>query len=674
MTRWLVGDFETASACDLKIAGAWRYAQDPTTEIFCFNFQFNAEGEVYRWRPNVQDEADRVLREAVADPEVLFIAHNCGFEKAIWRSIMMPEFGFMDIPNKRWHDTMAVAAMKAMPLDLDMLTRVLGLSATKDAEGSNFTKKLSRPRRDGSLDRSPESLDRVYTYCDDDVLAQTEAHLTLGWLPPDERNTWLLDQRINERGVKLDMDYVRAAQSIVDQATVPLAREFNELTDGLKFTQTVKLRQWCTANGAELPNLQKETLDRVLGLAEDDGDDDSDFDPGAFYMDLPDNVRRALYIRQLIGSASVKKLVRMRGCVSLVDGRARGLLQYHGAGPGRWTGRLFQPQNFPRGTIKLGDEAPDPEVTVAAIMSGDAEFVQEMLGPPVEVVVQGLRHAIVAEDDRELLSGDFSGIQARVVLALAGQYDKVDLMASGADVYLNMAEQIYKPATPFNKHANMKERQVGKNSVLGLGFQMGWPKFKFKYAPNEADEFCQGVVKTYRTEWAPQVPKLWYALERAARETVWTGNPHEAYGVEYKMEGQWLTARVPTGGKIWYFNPQKVRKEMPWSTDEDPDVRPAWTYQVKKMGVWRTIDAYGGLLTENVVMRIECDLMIEAMFRCEQNGLPIVMTVHDEIVAEPLTGSADEVMLKQLMAASDKAKELRIPIQVDTWHGPRYKK
>jgi len=685
MIREVVLDFETASFVDLTESGAARYSEDASTEILCLNFQVNRTGPIYSWRPTYQDEdyretvAHRILADLVVDPDVIFIAHSAGFEKAIWRNIMVPVYGFAPIPGRRWHDTMAVAAMKAMPLDLDLLSRVLGLDVTKDMEGSSFTKKLSRPNRRGELDRSKPSLERVYDYCSVDIRSQTAVHARLGWLPPMERDIWLLDQRINERGVRLDLGYIRAAKSVVDRASEPLGHEFHRITGIPKFTQVQKLREWCAAEGVIVPDLQKETLARILNV-DIDGDLEDDDDPFSYRPTLPDHVRRALYIRQLVGSASIKKLDRMQSCVSL-DGRARGLLQYHGAGPGRWTGRLLQPQNFPRGTLKVDGEAPDPELLVNAIMTGDPDVVEMLFGPPVEAVVSGLRHTIVADQGRVLLSGDYAGIQARVVLALAGQWDKLGLMAAGADVYIDMACEIFKMERPVGKeaisrwkHEHMRERQSGKNSVLGLGFQMGWWKFQLKYAQAEAEAFCRRVVETYRKEWAPEVPKLWAALERAAVETVWTGRPHEAYGLEYRLEDGWLTATTPSGSKIWYYNPKPTRKAMPWSTEEEPDIRAAWTYQVKKQGRWITVDAYGGLLTENYVMRIETDIMAEAMFRLEREGMPLVLTVHDEALTEPLIARADEAMMKQVMADSRLARQLKIPLQIDTWAGDRYKK
>lgn len=675
-----VCDFETASACDLKKAGAWRYAEDPTTEILCFSFELADTGGIATWTPDMGPEhpISRCLTAMAADENVTFIAHNAGFEKAIWRNIMVPMFGFPDIPNSRWHDTMAVCAMKQLPQQLEHAALVLRLPQEKDMGGSALVRSLSKPdRKTGKLDRSPETMEKIYAYCEQDVRTERALHERIGWLQPGERLVWLLDQRINERGVRLDLDFVGAAQSIVDLASEPLAAEFRKLTGGLEFTQVAKLTKWCSDQGAAIPDLKKETLDEILGINEDEEEEsnaeiysEAD-DQAGMGRSLPQGVRRALEIRQLIGSASVKKLGRMEACVG-ADGRARGLLQYHGAGPGRWAGRLLQPQNFPRGTVRIGDKAPAPEIAVDAIMTRDPEYVEMTLGPPVETVVSSLRHSIIASPGRVLNAGDFSTIEARIVLSLAGQHDKTELMAKGLDIYNDMATAIYK--RPINRKlaTDAKEGQVGKNAVLGLGFMMGPLKFQLRYAKDQPIEFCQNVVRTYRKEWAPLVPPLWYGLEAAAVNTVWSGSPHEAYGVRYALEDGWLTARLPSGRKLWYFNPQKVRKPVPWDAD---DVRKGFTYQAKKMGRWLTISAFGGLLTENVVQALARDLMVAAMFKCEKAGLPIILTVHDEIITEPEKEGLDPLALRQIMCeGTDWSRAMQIPIAAETWIGDRYKK
>lgn len=662
-------DFETASGCDLKEAGAWRYAEDVTTEILCVSHTgpYGLPSKICTWKPG--DDTD-YLTKLANDPDVLFVAHNAGFEKAIWRNIMVPIYGLPNVPNERWDDTQAVCAMKALPLDLDRSTLHLRLAQHKDKEGSAFTKKLSKPNRKGYYDRSEQSLYRVYAYCEQDVRAELELWKRLGPLPPSERQVWLLDQKINERGVRLDLPFIAAAQQVVDRAIPPLAEEFSQITGGLKPTQVTKFRDWIGEQGVWIDSLGKETVATLLG---EESEDDTEGDENAVDIggySLPDSVRRALVIRGLVGSASIKKLKRMRTCVGS-DGRARGLLQYHGASPGRWAGRLLQPQNFPRGTVK--DENGnkfDPEHLVSAIMTGCPTEVEIAIGPPVESVVSSLRHAIIAAPGRTLLSGDFAGVEARFVLAVAGQYDKTELMAAGMDAYCDMAGLVYKRAITKKDEA---ERHIGKGAVLGLGFNLGYKKFKAKVAQKESEDFCKEVVRIYREDWAPMVPQLWYGLNDAAMNAVYGRQGSTvSHNVEYKMEDRWLTARLPSGRKLWYFNPVRVNRAMPW---DETIVRPSWTYQQMKMGQFKTIDAFGGLLTENVIQALARDLMVAAMFRLEENGFPIILTVHDEIVCEPLKEDADEKAFQEIMSeVPDWAKKIKVPVAVETWKGDRYRK
>jgi DNA polymerase len=662
--REVVLDFETCSGIDLKIAGSSAYAQHPTTEVLCLSFEWS--GTIATWTPGDASLAGTELWRLAVDSEVTFVAHGAGFEKDIWRYIMVPQFGFPDIPNSRWADTMSVCAMKQIPQQLEVGARVLGLNIEKDMEGSRLTVGLSRfNKKTGMLpERTPEIMERVYRYCETDVRTQRSMLNRIGHLTEGERKVWLLDQRINERGVRIDLDYVSACRGIVDKASKPLAAEFTSLT-GLKVSQAVKIADWVRGQGVVIPNLTKETLAVLLG----DDDEEDQYDYGETGQDIPGDVHRALSIRRLIGSASIKKLSRMEQCVG-GDGRVRRLLQYHGAGPGRWAGRLLQPQNFPRGTLEIDDKAPPPEIVVDAIMSRDPEYVAAVIGPPVETVVSGLRHALIPDLGRKYLSGDFAQIEARIVLALAGEQGKLDIMRAGGSLYLDMGGLIY--SRPLDKKKDPEEYQTAKNTVLGLGFQMGWRKFKARYAKDKPDEFAQRIVKLYREVWAPGVPDVWGGLEEAAVRTVWDKTPHEAYGVLYALEDGWLTARLMNGRKIWYRDPQPVRKVMPW---DDTDVRPAWTYRALKMGQVKTIDAFGGLLTENVVQGLARDLLVTAMFKLEKENFPIVLTVHDEALAEPMEKDVDEQAFAQVMTDLPSwARELQVPVAVETWSGGRYRK
>jgi DNA polymerase bacteriophage-type len=653
VSNFCLFDFEATNSDPklLKDGGAWRYSEDLLTEILCLVFYYR--GKIYYWRPG---KAGPLLRKLAADRSVTFIRQG-DFELAMWRNMMVPNYGFPELPLDRWHDVMSSAATKALPLSLEDLCEALSLPLQKDTEGRKFTLGLSKPDKAGHYDRSAASIQRVVKYCRRDVEATLTAHKRLGFLPAEELPAFRLHQEMNVRGLRIDRPYVGKAQEVVDKESKPLLARFAELTGGLKPTQRDKVLDWCSGHGAELPDLTKETVANALGGSIDATDEDDELDGPAY--ELTDEVRQALEIRQLIGSSSVKKLGRMLACVC-EDGRARGLSQFHGTAPGRSAGRLFQPYNFPRGVLQ--DCTPDQ--VVDAIMTGDPAMVEILLGaPPIQAVVSGLRHAIVPDPGNVFLSGDYAGIQARIVLALSGQHDRAELMAAGKDVYCDMASAIYR--RPITK-ADKDERHIGKNSVLGLGFGMGWQKFKLKYGKHLSDEFCQEVVRVYRKEWAPEVPRLWYALADASLLAVETGQTQEAYGIEYRRENGWLTARLPSGRKLYYWNPQPCLNRYD---------RPSWTYQAFKDGQSRTVDTFGGQLCENVVMGIEVDIQRHGWANAERNGFPIVLECYDELVAEVEEWADDQKGFEQcLLDVPRWVKDLRIPVAVEGWSGYRYRK
>ena len=660
---WIVLDYETASGADLKLVGADRYAEDLSTEILCLAWESD-QGERGYWLPGQAMPPE--MARWIADDKTIFVAHNARFERAIWREQQHKVHGWPDLPASKWHDTMARCAQVVLPQKLEQVLVRLDIPALKDTEGSKLTIGLSKLNKAGYFPaRTPEVMRRVVQYNLHDIDSQVALHRRLGWLADGERKVWLLDQLINDRGIGIDVGLVRNMQAVVDRATTPLAAEFRELTGGLEFTQTAKVMAWARDRGATLPNLQKETIAVALKHDVDMTDEEiEDAREQTGEIRLDPSVYRALEIRQLVGSAAIKKLGRMRAC-TCHDGRAHGLLNYHGAGPGRWSGRLLQPQNFPRGTIK-----GDIDQLVAALSTGDPSYVETVFGPAVETVVSSLRYALVAATGATFVAGDFASIEARVALALAGQWDKVALLASGADVYCDMASSIYN--RPITK-ADAAERQTGKNSVLGLGFQMGARKFYARYCQDQSLEFAQNVVDTYRKDWAPLVPKLWRGLNDAAVAAVHNpGAAYQAFGVEYVMLDKWLTARLPSGRRLWYFGATPTHEAMPWDAD---DIRPGFSYWAMKMQKWTRIKAYGGLLTENVVQAIARDLLRDAAFRAERNGFPIVLTVHDELVTEVPRARADLKALEQIMSEREPwAAALNIPVATEGWVSDRYRK
>jgi DNA polymerase len=662
--KWVVGDFETRSLGNVKKMGAWRYAEDMSTEVVCFNFNLNGSFDVDHWYPG-KETTTMYLTELARNPEVFFVSFG-DFERAIWQRIMHEQFGFPMLINSRWMDIQSVAAMKGLPKGLDDLIQLLNLGE-KDMEGNKITLSLSKPDRRGYLPPIEPLRPRVIQYCDSDVRQQSQAFDKIGTLTDKEYSVWLLNQRINARGVGIDLDYVSACNEIVAKARVPLEKEFGEIT-GLKPSQRDKLMSWMREKGVELPDLTKQTMAELFGESED-GDVPEETEgrlETVRGLELPPIVHRALTIRNLVNSTSIAKLAAMEQC-TCVDGRARGLLQYHGTGPGRSAGRLIQPQNFPRPLTKAGvDEV------VEAIMSRDVEMVELVTGVgAIQAVAGGLRHAIKAGPGRVLMSEDYAGIQARLVLAVAGQHDKTKLMAEGADVYCDMAEKIYH--YPVNKKDHPKERTTGKNSVLGLGFQMGADTFQVKYARDEHIDFCKKVVHTYRKVWAPKVPYVWYGLEDAAARAVWEpGEEFEAFGVVYQVRENWLTAMLPSGRRLWYPYPKAEQVPAPWDAAE---VKRGFSYMSYAKGFPQKKHAFGGQLTENVIMGMERDIMVTAQIKLEKNGFPIVLEVHDEVVVEPMKQDADPKAVEQILLDVDPwVRDIQVPIAVEGWVGERYRK
>jgi DNA polymerase bacteriophage-type len=651
VVRWVCIDFETASCADLTKVGAWRYAEDTSTFVLCLGYKIVVDNEpretVVLTEREIRDRHTELL-DLVYDPNVIFVAHNAGFEQAIWQHVMVAQYGWPPLPVERWHDTMAVAARFTLPLNLDKLSATLKLNVQKDREGHALMMQMCKPNhRTGNFDHSPDKMVRLLKYNVADVDSQFEAHCNLGGLGPEERAVWMLNERVNQRGILVDEPYVRQSIGLLEAARAPMEDEFKQIT-GLKPSQREKVLDWLVASGANLPDLRKDTLDKVLDL-ENDEDGIEGISPEAY---------RVIQIRRILGSSSVKKLHRMLE-TRCFDGRVRGTMQYHGARTGRVAGRLVQPQNMPRPTV---DDIPQREI-MDMVRRGDMAEIDRRCGNVFDAVISTLRGCFRPGDGRVFAAGDFNAIEARVVLALAGETAKARSFDEG-DPYSDMAAQIF--GRPVNKKDNPDLRFVGKGTVLGAGFGMGPWKFHMVTVPDKPIDFAEQCIETYRKQWAPMVPKLWYGLEAASANAVWC-NDRRAYdyrGIVYQMRGNYLVCRLPSGREIFYCDPRREQKAVPW---DDTDIRPAWSYLSFQGKSAHRKTPFGGLLAENVTQAVARDIMVAGMFRCEKEGLPVVFTVHDELVTEPLASRNDSVtVLQQCMEFRDDwVREWRIPVAAE---------
>lgn len=658
MSRYVVADFETASRCDLQKQGAWKYAQDMTTFVLCLSLKVvtdNRPGPSRVLGEKQLHARDPELMELANDPTVIFVAHNAGFEQGMWKFHMEP-MGYPPLPVERWHDTMAVAGMKALPLGLDALVSALELPVKKDMDGHRLMLVMCKPDRIGGWSQHNDfNLDRLKEYCAGDTEAQYGVYVSTMGLGPSERETWVLDQRVNQRGIKIDKEFVNASIDVLDQVRIPMTARFKELT-GLRPTQREKVLNWVNDQGFAIGDMKKATLDAVL-------DPDDEFGIEEIGEPLPYHIHEVLTLRRTLASSSVSKLRRMLECASNYDGRVRYSTQYHGARTGRDAGRLIQIQNYPRGEIGTR-QGLTADMLADAILTRDLDKIQDIWGPDIfSAVISSLRSCIVAEPGKVLVAGDYAQVEAKNLLSMAGQHDKADMLHSGQDAYAEMAALIYR--RPINKVDNPLERQVGKNCVMGNGYGLGAIGFRARFCPKEPIELAKLAVTTYRKEFAPAVPKFWYGLWEASLAAAWCDHAktYTYEGIEFRKEGDFLTMRLPSGRKLHYHRPRKGT-----TYDFEGNERPTWTFMSYQGKKFRRHMAWHGMITADCIQGLSRDLVMGAMKRAEAAGLNTIFKVHDELVFEEFDRPDLVAVVKQIMNDIEPwaiERKLRVKTEAD---------
>ena len=692
-------DFETRSTVNLTKTGVYPYAANPHTGIWCMAYAFDDE-PVDIWVPGDLGGGIRGIIPQHVVNHVLYgkeiRAWNAQFERIIWNEIMVRRYGFPPLVLEQVYDTAADAAALALPRALEKAARVLGLETQKDMDGHRLMMQMAKPRRPPKSE--PDRLwwwddedrrERLYAYCKQDVETERGVAARIRKLSKVERAVYLQDQRMNDRGVMIDVPLVVAAQEIVAEGTFRANKELGEVTGGdvVSVTKVKDLTRWLQHRGMPIDNVRKDTLRDLLG------------------EDIPKDVRRALELRASAGKTSTAKLAAMLAAAG-EDERARGLLLYHGASTGRWSGKLLQPQNFPRPTIK------DMESYIPTVLDGNYDCI-DTDHPPIVVISSLLRSMLRTAPGHRFMSGDYGQIEARVLAWIAGQDDLVALFARGGKVYEDMAAFIYN--VPIEEiEDGSEERQIGKNAILGAGFQMGADRFAEQVQqqtgvvldrggpsglficetcdlftekgstdcyidpthhplPHFREDMAEKAINGYR-EKNFKIKMFWTEINSAALRavgkpgTITTVGRNEA--IRFVVRGQFLWCQLPSKRFLAYAKPEIRDRLTPWG-----EMKPAVSY----MGVnsmtrqWRRHDTYGGHLTENVVQAMARDLMAGAMLRLEDAGYRPLLTVHDEIICEPPEGHGSMEEFLQLMTVNPRWAE-GLPIAADGWEGERYRK
>jgi DNA polymerase len=649
----LFRDLETRGQAALNKVGVHVYAADPTTEVLCCAYAI-ADGPVQLWLPGAAVPAEFI--EAAANPAWIIVAHNDAFETAIERHIMEPRHDWPSIPAERRRCTLAMSLACGLPGRLSAVADALELRNRKDAAGARLMQQLSKPRRPHK-DESPdqvywfedaERLRRLYDYCKQDVEAERELFHRLPLLSPAEQALWEFSSRINARGFCVDYELAEAARKIVEQAGPKIDAELAEITSGAvtAIGQVARLLEWLRAQGCSLESLQRDEIEEALAQE-----------------GLPFLVRRALELRLNGAQAGAKKVFALLERAGN-DRRVRGSFRYHGAATGRWSGEGFQAQNLKRPTI-------DIEPAIAAIATGDYEHVRKHYSRPLAVIGDCSRSMVCAAPGHALIGADFSSIESRVLAWVAGEHWKLDSYRRfdathdpRDEVYCQTACAIFgKPASTFTKDS--PERQVGKVCDLAFGYAGGVVAFR-KFS----DAFSDEEVEKFKKDWRashPAISRFWYEIDRAAVAAVrQRGEIVRCGAIAFRAEYNRLRLRLPSSRKIIYPQPEIII---------DARGQPRVSFTDNSAGQFKPCrngaGAYGGLWTENVVQAISRDLLAAAMLRLEHAGYPIVLHVHDELVAEVPIGFGSTADFTRLMTINPRWA-LDLPIAATAWSGQRY--
>lgn len=621
-------DIETFSSVDLLKSGVYRYAEAPDFEILLFAFAFDDDPVQVIDLTDFEEIPKDVMDALRLD--VIKTAFNANFE----RTCIGKQLGFYQDP-KFWRCTAVHALALGLPGNLDGVAKVLNLEAQKDARGKNLIKYFSVPckptKANGQRTRNypyhdPEKWRQYKEYNLQDVVVEREVRRKIERfpVPAHEWELWALDQRINDRGVRLDPVLFNQAIKCNDQYVARLEQEARELTGLDNPNSLAQLKEWLLDQGLDASGgITKETL------------------PGLLEEAPNEEAKRALQLRQEMSKTSVDKYNAMERSMC-EDERARGLLQFCGANrTWRWAGRLIQVQNLPQNKIK------DLALAREILRSGDFELLEMLFGAPPFVLSQLIRTAFIPSEGRRFIVADFSAIEARVVAWLADEQWVLDVFKGHGKIYEATASQMFKVSfeTIAKGHSNYELRAKGKVATLACGYQGGVNALITMGALKSGipEEELQGLVDQWR-EANPNIVKLWYKVEKAAVKAVKEKTTvRVAHGVQYRYKSGILFADLPSGRSLAYMN-ARIKPDPNFNKDglvfDGMD-------QVKKK--WMSHRTYGGRLVENLVQAISRDCLAVSMMRVDAEGFEIDMHVHDELIADVEIGRGSVEELTEIM-------------------------
>jgi DNA polymerase len=611
---WL--DFETRSRCDLPKHGVYNYAQDPSTEVLCMSYAFD-DDEVVTWIP------DTPFPEAVRNYTGMIYAHNAAFERLIFWYVLGINFKL-----EQFYCTAAQARANCAPGSLEDVGRFAGASMKKSHRGAQLIRLLSIPQADGTFRQDPALMAEMIDYCEQDVRAMRSISKALRPLSIQEVEDYHVNERINDRGVLVDVPLCNAAVKFASDELVEIEQIVAEVTEGaITSVRSPKMRQWVIdrvgpqalklmetyKDGEKKYSIDKTVRANLLAMENPD--------------EIPPAVAEVIQCADDLWASSVAKFSRLASLADVEDNRVRGAFVFAGgSATGRASSYGAQVHNFTRKCAK------SPEDVRTAMVRGHSIVPQ--FGKRVTDVLKGmLRPALIPAKGKSLVVADWSSIEARanpwLSKSAAGER-KLDDFRRGLDAYIvNAAATFRRPYEEILAEYEATEksdmRQIGKVQELACGFGGSIGAFAAMgrvYGVHLPESDAKRMVDAWRRANPWSVP-YWQALEEAYTRAMRNkGHEFSVGRVTYMYDGQHLWYALPSGRVLCY---PYARLE----TDGVTYAKAAWK-PAADATEWPRARLWKGLACENITQATANDLLRHALRQLDD----VVLHVHDEIVLE----------------------------------------
>jgi len=636
-------DFETYSESDITVAGSFRYSEDPSTEVLITGYSIDGADPigVDMTRPDAFEKLVPLFDAVKRGYRI--VAHNATFERNIWENVS--RFPVTPKPDQ-WDCTAARARFLSLPGSLDGAAAALKLEVRKDSRGQDLINLFSKPGKKGRVfpKDNPSAFREFIDYCRQDVRVEMQLDAILPPLPPVEKKAFLVDFKINETGIPVNVGAMERAIDFVAEVSETLTKRASEIA-GCRPTQREKTLAFLESRGFKLPNLQASTVEAL-----------------AQTPDLPPDIHELLHSRIEVSRAGTKKLIAIKDRIS-EDGRVRGAFLYSAASTRRWSSRGVQLHNLQKPRKGL-----DADKIVDLMGQGKFAEMMEYSKTPLTDIAQSIRYFF--ETSQTFGVVDYASVEPRGEAWLAGEQWILDAYHAGQDLYKLMASRVFGVAV---EAVSPDQRFLGKQLVLGAGYGMGPDRFVGSCADNGADVTLAQAKKAiygYR-ESVPAIVKFWRESEACSIKAVkyWVT---VKYGKLIFRPGtlsngmKFLFVDMPSG-TLAYANPH-IGKET-WNGQ----TRDTFRFYTTLGSSFVSTDCFGGLLVENYTQALTRDILRDGLIALDDAGFKIPGHVHDEGIVEGDLTEADLEHQAHLMCNSSPWAT-GFPIKSEGYLSKRYRK